>query len=63
MGDAGSVRVGVSAVGGEALQERGVFPQALLVFYGVLYGVLWCSRIEKYVFLSKFNRIARMKGD
>ncbi len=31
MGDAGSVRVGVSAVGGEALQERGVFPQALLV--------------------------------
>ncbi len=35
MGDAGSVRVGVSAVGGEALQERGAFPQALLVFYGV----------------------------
>ncbi len=53
MGDAGSVRVGVSAVGGEALQERGAFPQALLVFYGVLSSVLWCSLWCSMVFPNR----------
>ena len=66
MGDAGSARstrVRVSATGGEALQEHGAFPQTLLVFYGVLYGVLWCSQVVIVVFDLFFKHLRGTKGD